>query len=213
MGVRRHLRLGGQHAGKALGLRGAVLPVVPDHRGVRDHGVFHLGRVRLRGGMGCAVQRPARHVLRRGGHRVAAHAHAAGRHEVHGAHFEGGLRGRHHRAGPRAAGGPSDLLRHGRHVADRHLAGCVRAGFQQGRHARDLRVVYSGVYGRGGVCVACERVEEPQPQLSAGHDHLGRAHHRARCAGRFGRGDDAARKRAGRQPVVRRDRGVPRHLR
>lgn len=42
---------------------------------------------------------------------------------------------------------------------------------------------------------------------------LGNPHHRAGRAGRLGRGHDASGVGSGRQPVVRRDRGVPRHLR
>ena len=41
VGIRRHFCLGRQHA-RALGLCGLVLPMVPNYRRVRDHGVFIL---------------------------------------------------------------------------------------------------------------------------------------------------------------------------
>ena len=49
---------------------------------------------------------------------------------------------------------------------------------RQGGHAGDLRVVHPGVHGRGGVRLARERAEEPEPQLPAGHDRAGHPHHR-----------------------------------
>lgn len=56
MGRRWHLCLGRQHPRQALGFRGPVLPMVPDHGRLRDHGVLRPGRDFVHRGMGRTLQ-------------------------------------------------------------------------------------------------------------------------------------------------------------